>query len=369
MGKKFLIIDDSALMRRVISDIIKQNSEYEVLELATNGLEGFDRLVAKPGYYDLVILDINMPKMNGLEMLDMLRKNHMNETVVVVSTVAKEGAAETMKALELGAIDFLTKPENFYEVKSDMFKDKLMALIEVVTGKDLNKKNLIATPKITNKPKTAEIPRTVAPATTVKKVNTPEAKGNKIIALACSTGGPKSLQSVIPLLPEKLDAPVVLVQHMPKGFTLSLAKRLDMLSKVNVKEAEDGEVLKKGWVYIAPGGMHITVAYENKQHVIRYDDRPALDGLKPCANVMYESLINSNYEHITCVVLTGMGADGTKGIKALKESGKNLYVISQDAESSVVYGMPRAVFEAGLTNEVQPLEKIAESTAKNVGVH
>lgn len=365
MGKKFLIIDDSALMRRVISDIIKQNSDYEVLDMAVNGLEGFDRLVSRPGYYDLIILDINMPKMNGLEMLEMLRKNHMNETVVVVSTVAKEGAAETMKALELGAIDFLTKPENFYEVKSDSFKDNLMALIEVVTGRDLNKKNLIpaSKPVVREKTPVRAVPR--------KMVNepTPLAKGSKVVALACSTGGPKSLQSVIPLLPENLDAPVVLVQHMPKGFTLSLSKRLDLLSKVSVKEAEDGDVLKKGCVYIAPGGMHIRVVYENNRHVIRYDDSPSLEGVKPCANIMYESLKESNYEHITCIVLTGMGADGTKGIRALKESGKSIYVISQDAESSVVYGMPRAVFEAGLTNEVQPLEKIAESIAKNVGVH
>lgn len=364
MGKKFLIIDDSALMRRVISDIIKQNSDYEVLDLAVNGLEGFDRLVSRPGYYDLVILDINMPKMNGLEMLEMLRKNCMNETVVVVSTVAKEGAVETMKALELGAIDFLTKPENFYEVKSDSFRTSLMALIEVVTGKDLNKKNLISTPKPALRVTTTDRP---VPKRTGKTV-TPLAKGSKIVALACSTGGPKSLQSVIPLLPENLDAPVVLVQHMPKGFTLSLSKRLDALSKVTVKEAEDGDILNKGCVYIAPGGMHIRVVYENNRHIIRYDDGPSLEGVKPCANIMYESLKNSCYEHITCVVLTGMGADGTKGIRALKEAGKDIYVISQDAESSVVYGMPRSLFEAGLTNEVQPLEKIADSIAKNVGV-
>lgn len=370
MGKKFLIIDDSALMRRVISDIIKQNSDYEVLDLATNGLEGFDRLVLKPGYYDLIILDINMPKMNGLELLEMLQKNNMNETVVVVSTVAKEGAAETMKALEFGAIDFLTKPENFYEVKSDTFKEKLMSLIHIVTGKELNKKNLITAPKVEVK---REIPikkveQTVKPLK-VSSAATPAAKGNKLIALACSTGGPKSLQSVIPYIPENIDAPVVIVQHMPKGFTLSLANRLNTLSKITVKEAEDGDVLMKGHAYIAPGGMHIRVVYENGKHVIRFDNRPAIEGLKPCANIMYESLIETQYEHITCVVLTGMGADGTKGIKALKEGKKKLYVISQDAESAVVYGMPRAVYEAGLSDEVQSLEKVSESITKNVGVH
>ena len=380
MGKKFLIIDDSALMRRVISDIIQNNSDCEVLDFATNGLEGFDRLVAHPGYYDLVILDINMPKMNGLEMLELLYKNRMHETVVVVSTVAKEGAAETLRALELGAVDFLTKPENFYEVKGEGFKTNLIALIELVTGKDLNK-NLLTKPVITSSRRTEiakpEIrqPEIRRPERT--KSDTPErlvrkqpetVKGSKLVALACSTGGPKSLQQVIPLLPKNLDAPVVLVQHMPKGFTASLASRLDSLSEIAVEEASDGRALEKGHVYIAPGGMHIRIECEKGGHVIRFDDRPAVDGLKPCANVMYESLKQTQYEHITCVVLTGMGADGTKGIKGLKESGKSLHVISQNADTCVVYGMPRALYEAGLSDEVQPLEDVAESIIKNVGV-
>lgn len=371
MGNKFLIIDDSALMRRVISDIIKQNCEYEVLDLATNGLEGLDRLVARPGYYDLIILDINMPKMNGLEMLAMLQKNKMNETVVVVSTVAKEGAVETMKALEMGAVDFLTKPENFYEVKSDSFKEALVRLISTVTGKDFNKKNLVSTPDkahAAGKPVVNSV-RKVAAAGDFRKVNAPLASGNKIIALACSTGGPKSLQSVIPLIPANIDAPIVMVQHMPKGFTLSLANRLDGLSNVKVKEAEDGDVLEKGHVYIAPGGKHIKVQYINNRHVIKFHDAPAVEGLRPCANIMYESLCESMYDYVTCVVLTGMGADGTKGITAIKKSNKKMYVIGQDEESSVVYGMPRALYEAGLTDEVVPLDKIAERIIKNVGVH
>ena len=156
MGRKFLIIDDSALMRRVISDIIKQNSEYEVLDTAGNGLEGLDRLIAHPSYYDLIILDINMPKMNGLEMLEALSRNHMHETVVVVSTVAKEGAKETLKALELGAVDFLTKPENFYEVKGTGFRDNLLSLIDVVTGADINRQ-LISKPVITGTVKPQEL--------------------------------------------------------------------------------------------------------------------------------------------------------------------------------------------------------------------
>lgn len=368
MGKKFLIIDDSALMRRVISDIIKENSDdVEALDTAINGLEGFDKLVSKPGYYDLVILDINMPKMNGLELLEMLQKSGMNETVVVVSTVAKEGAAETIKALELGAIDFLKKPENFYEVKGEGFRTELLKLIDVVTGSYLNKKNLIPRKKGRTPVITPVKNRVVTQ--TAKTITGSKTKNHmKVVAIACSTGGPKSLQQVIPYLDEKLDAPVVLVQHMPKGFTLSLANRLNMLSKVKVKEASDGDILEKGCVYIAPGGMHIKVRYEHGNHVIRFHDVPSIDGLKPCANVMYESLKDSAFDEIVCVVLTGMGADGTKGIEALKESGKNIYVISQDEKSCVVYGMPRSIYEAGMSDEVKSLSKIAESINKKVGV-
>lgn len=374
-------------MRRVISDIIKQNSEYEVLDFAVNGVEGLDKLVLHPGYYDLVILDINMPKMNGLELLEMLQKNRMHEAVVVVSTVAKEGAKETMRALELGALDFVTKPENFYEVKGEGFRSHIINMIEVVTGKDLNRKSLTAAPgAVSSKPllknmmteprkNSASASRQSVPkpssgdmdAVLKKAVNVKKGKA-KIVAIACSTGGPKSLQQVIPLLPANLDAGVVLVQHMPKGFTASLASRLNTLGSIKVTEAADGDIVEKGHVYIAPGGMHIKVEKTSAGHIIRYSDEPPVDALKPCANIMYESLKDSDFDEITCVVLTGMGADGTKGIKALAEAHRKIYVIGQDADSCVVYGMPRSVAEAGLVDEVRPLEQIAESIIKNVGV-
>lgn len=374
-------------MRRVISDIIKQNSEYEVLDFAVNGVEGLDKLVLHPGYYDLVILDINMPKMNGLELLEMLQKNRMHEAVVVVSTVAKEGAKETMRALELGALDFVTKPENFYEVKGEGFRSHIINMIEVVAGKDLNRKSLTAAPgAVSSKPllknmmteprkNSASASRQSVPkpssgdmdAVLKKAVNVKKGKA-KIVAIACSTGGPKSLQQVIPLLPANLDAGVVLVQHMPKGFTASLASRLNTLGSIKVTEAADGDIVEKGHVYIAPGGMHIKVEKTSAGHIIRYSDEPPVDALKPCANIMYESLKDSDFDEITCVVLTGMGADGTKGIKALAEAHRKIYVIGQDADSCVVYGMPRSVAEAGLVDEVRPLEQIAESIIKNVGV-
>lgn len=382
MGRKFLIIDDSALMRRVISDIIKADSEYEVLDYAANGVEGFDRLVSHPGYYDLVILDINMPKMNGLEMLEMLQKNHMEESVVVVSTMAKEGAKETIRALELGALDFVTKPENFYEVKGEGFRTNMLRMIELVTGGDFNKKNLASAGnrhKSSHSRKKSEVQitdnsrkeETAATKDAGKPViGSVKNKKNmtKVVAMACSTGGPKSLQQVIPLLPGNLDAGVVLVQHMPKGFTASLASRLNALSEIEVSEAVDGEPIRKGHVYIAPGGMHIRIEKQGGEYIIKYHDVPPVEGLKPCANIMYDSLKNTDFDEITCVVMTGMGSDGTKGIKSLSESNKNIHVISQSAESCVVYGMPRTVAEAGLSDEVKSLDEIAESIIKNVGV-
>ncbi len=387
MAKKILIIDDSALMRRVISDIIKTNKQYEVADFATDGLDGFDKIVSHPKLYDAIILDINMPKMNGLELLEMLQKNRIQETVIVVSTVAKEGAKETIKALELGAFDFVTKPENFIEAKGENFKQRILDMLEVATASS-TKASVISSMPITqsintkattmrtfvtakNERSTGVSERTkVQPAMTVRMSDHnlyKKDKVNRIVALACSTGGPKSLQQVIPYLPADMDAGMVVVQHMPAGFTKSLAMRLNEISKVKVKEAEDGDIVEKGTVYIAPGGRHMRLTRAGSTAKVVLSDEPPVDALRPCANVMYESLKDSPYDEIVCVVLTGMGADGTKGIKLLKEK-KKLHVISQDEASSIVYGMPRSVAEAGLTDEVKPLEEIADAITRNTGV-
>ena len=387
MAKKILIIDDSALMRRVISDIIKSNKQYEVADFATDGLDGFDKIVSHPKLYDAIILDINMPKMNGLELLEVLQKNRIQETVIVVSTVAKEGAKETIKALELGAFDFVTKPENFIEAKGVGFKQRILDMLEIATASN-TKASVIGSMPITqsintkattmrtfvtakNERSTATVgSRPAQPAMSVKMSDHnlyKRDKANRLVALACSTGGPKSLQQVIPYLPADLDAGMVVVQHMPAGFTKSLAMRLNEISKVTVKEAEDGDIVEKGTVYIAPGGRHMRLSRSGSSVKVVLSDEPPVDALRPCANVMYESLKDSPYDEIVCVVLTGMGADGTKGIKLLKEK-KNIHVISQDEASSIVYGMPRSVAEAGLTNEVKPLEEIADAITRNTGV-
>lgn len=397
MAKKILVIDDSALMRRVISDIINEGDDYEVAAIAKDGVEGFDLIVSNPNLYSAVILDINMPKMNGLELLKELQKNRIEQTVIVVSTVAKQGAKETIQALEYGAFDFVTKPENYLETKGVAFKEAIHKMLDIATSSRASIERtrvvrsrttpLSATSRTTttsrlgqnssnadrasaiNALRQRSMERNVAPAK-IEASSLRNVKKNKkkIVALACSTGGPKSLQQVIPVLPKSLDCGVVVVQHMPAGFTASLAQRLDEMSQVKVKEAAQGDIIKKGVVYIAPGGFHLKIVKAGIEYKIDLNKEPAIEGLRPCANIMYESLENSDFDEITCVVLTGMGADGTKGIKGLVDKKKKIYVIAQDEDSCVVYGMPKAIAKTGLVNEVVPLNRIANSITKNVGV-
>ena len=247
--KKILIIDDSALMRRVLSDIIQSDTRFTVGDVASNGLEGFDLITRDQANYDAVILDINMPKMNGIEFLETLEKHHIRTKVIVVSTIAKEGAKETIQALELGAFDFVTKPESFYEVKSNQFKEKILRCLcaAMKLEDDLSYSSVETTKEIppleqkTNRAKPLE-PVIIQP---IKRSSNKMSGTNKLIALACSTGGPKALQSVVPLLPENMDCSMLIVQHMPAGFTKSLAQCLNEMSHITVKEAEDGEVIQK----------------------------------------------------------------------------------------------------------------------------
>ncbi len=352
MKKNILVVDDSALMRRAICDIINESNEFEVTDTCKDGLEAYEKL--KYNKYDVVLLDLNMPRMNGLELLKKLQEENIRATVIVVSSLAKEDAPITIQALEYGALDFLTKPENILETKRAQFRRNLENIVAFAATRSKKK-----APGALSKPSSA-----------VKKVPhiKPTADSRKLVAIASSTGGPKALQSVIPLLDRRIDAPVLLVQHMPMGFTKSMAERLNELSKVEVKEAEDNDILQKGCVYVAPGGYHLEVtAMRDGNHKIHLSDAPAIGGLRPCANVMYESLKKSAYDQIICVVLTGMGADGKDGIRKLNRA-KPIYVIAQDEPTCVVYGMPKAVADIGLTDEIVPLTNISKRIINQVGV-
>lgn len=372
MGKKILIIDDSALMRRVLSDIINSDDRFTVLDKAVNGLEALDLIIRNTNKYDAVILDINMPKMNGLEFLEQIVKKGIKITVIVVSTVAKEGAKETIRALELGAFDFVTKPDSFIEAKGNNFKDKILECLALATKTNLIKGQNLIDSKRHERERQNDI-KSISPNKTnnirkrVGNMNV-QTNGVKLVALACSTGGPRALQSVITKLPPDFNAPVLVVQHMPEGFTNSLAQRLNELSELTVKEAEHDEVLKKGFVYIAKGGSQMRLLRSRTgEYKLSVTVEAARNGLKPCADILYESLIDTDFDEITCVVLTGMGGDGTKGIMKLNEK-KKIYVIAQDEATSTVYGMPKIIKEAGLTDEIVALNRVSEAMIKNVGV-
>lgn len=387
--KNILLVDDSALMRRVLSDIINANGGLNVEHIACDGVEAL-KILDSGVKVDAIVLDINMPNMNGIEFLRVLNKRGQKEQVLIVSTLARDGGKETIEALELGAFDFVTKPSSLAKAKGPSFARRIVSMLRIATG--LSEENLtqerevktessieatevskgMQTHQIQQKPRLHKPERTFVGSLrgdVSLHSQKPLGRGaRKIVALACSTGGPKALQSVIPKLPGNLDAAVILVQHMPEGFTGSLAKRLDELSSVHVKEAEHGEVLQKGVVYIARGGSQMRLKEKSKQsHVLSVTVEEARNALKPCADIMYESLMDTTFDEVTCVIMTGMGSDGTQGILQLEKTNK-IYVIAQDQKSSTVYGMPKAIAEADAVDEVVPLEQIADAIAKHVGV-
>lgn len=381
MTKKVLIIDDSALMRRVLSDIIEADKRFVVDSTAIHGLDALDKIVKEPKRFDIAILDINMPKMNGIEFLEHIEKLNLPLKVIVVSTVAKEGAKETIRCLELGAFDFVTKPESFIEARGDDFRLKILQKLCIAAGFDEDVK-LPVVSNVERKHISDDIQKRGGVTVNSQQISALRTGGlkvdrkpyksagktaRKIVALACSTGGPKALNCLIPMLPKNLNAPVLIVQHMPEGFTNSLAQRLDELSEIHVKEAEHDEMIQKGIVYIAKGGNQLRLKQNGINNLLQVTVEEARNGLKPCADIMYESLLECEFDEIICVVLTGMGADGTMGISQLNDK-KNIYVISQTKDTCIVYGMPKVVAEAGLSDEVVPLEKIAESITKIVGV-
>ena len=379
--KKVLVVDDSALMRRVISDIINKDEEFHTEHSARDGLEALKLL--EQNDFDAIVLDIIMPRMNGIDFLKEVNERGYTAKIIIVSTIARKGAGETIEALELGAFDFVTKPGNLREAKSGEFAAKVLSRLYLAMGMEWNNilSGEIEAPEQvlrrmrrsdeseiqehSERLETTEYkPEKRLPRSSMVNVNA----SGKLVALACSTGGPKALQQVIPKLPENLDAAVVLVQHMPVGFTASLSARLNEMSEIRVREAQDGEVLQKGTVYIAKGGSQMRVIEKNRhEFVLSVREEGARNGLKPCADILYESLRESSFEDITCVIMTGMGADGTKGILQLKETNK-IYVIAQNAESSTVYGMPKAIAESGAADEIKDLDLIADAIIKHVGV-
>jgi two-component system chemotaxis response regulator CheB len=338
---RVLVVDDSAFMRNALSNMLSSDPQVRVIGTAKNGVEAIAKVkTLKP---DIVTLDVEMPRMDGIEALTHI----MNENplpVVMVSSLTTEEASVTFEALELGALDFI--PKNLADLSVNILKIKSV-LIEKI--KQLAAVNVRMKPQVIGEaPEGPQLEQPVR-VTGERRIG--------IMAIGTSTGGPKALQSIVPLMPVNFPVPIVIAQHMPPSFTGPFAERLNQLSKITVKEAGNGETLKHGVAYIAPGGGHMrvrkvgaieTVAEisEDKEEFIY---RPSVDALMQSASESYPG-------RALAVILTGMGTDGIKGIAALKESGGRVF--AQSEESCVVYGMPKAVVDLGLADKVLPLEDI-----------
>ncbi len=345
-----LVVDDSAFMRKMLTDILDSTGDIRVTGTARNGLEALDKIKEiKP---DVITLDVHMPSMDGLRCLKEIQK--ITDTpVIMLSSLTVDGGKATIEALESGAIDFITKPAGLFEISG---KEKREEIIEKIRmAYDVLKKR-------------QDRKRGCKPASTAeqKKNTTDELK--TLIVIGTSTGGPKALQEVIPYFPEDISAAVLIVQHMPPGFTKSLAERLNTLSGINVKEGEDGEIIRPGYAYIAPGDFHMEVDRgKDGTMKIRTTKGKPMGGHRPAVNVLMDSIARTGFPNVIGVIMTGMGSDGKEGVVKIKES-NNAIIICQDEISCVVYGMPKSAISTGMVDAIVPLKEIAGVIVKYMGV-
>ncbi|MBN1301156.1 MAG: chemotaxis response regulator protein-glutamate methylesterase [Melioribacteraceae bacterium] len=347
---KVIIVDDSAFMRKSLSIMLESDDSIEIIAAAKDGLEGYELI--KKLRPDIVTLDIEMPRMDGLTALKKIMTD-CPTPVLMVSSLTTEGAESTIKAMEYGAIDFIPKELSYVNVNIIKIKDDLIKKIKAIVQhkrslERLERLKRIQSPKV---------------AGTILHSNTIPVSDYRAVALGISTGGPLSLQKVIPSISENINVPVFVVQHMPPKFTRSLADRLDNLSKLKVKEAEDEETVEKNTVYIAPGGFHMMVKTNQKNiPVIKIAERPIDTLHKPSVDVMMNSVVEIYGKKTLAIIMTGMGKDGLEAMKKLKSLGGTC--IAQDERTSIVYGMPKAIVDAGIADAVLGLEQISENINK-----
>jgi len=331
-----LIVDDSAIMRKLITDILKKDPDIEVVGQASNGREAIEK--AKQLKPEVITLDIEMPEMDGLTALSILKKELPNSKIIMFSSLTQEGAKATLEALAKGAFDFVPKPSTKSFLESvKKIENELIPKIKAAGDLPEHK-----------------ICRTFFQATKAKL----RAGLYKVLGIGVSTGGPQTLLEIFREMPANFPAPILIVQHMPPLFTKQLAERLDKVTPLKVKEAEDGEPVREGFVYIAPGDYHMTVSAENREKRIRLNQGPPVNNCRPAVDVLFNSLAEVYNGTCLALVLTGMGKDGAEGAKKIKAKGGA--VLAQDAKSSVVFGMPRAVIEAGVADEILNLSEISK---------
>ncbi|WP_265820600.1 protein-glutamate methylesterase/protein-glutamine glutaminase [Geovibrio ferrireducens] len=349
---KVVIVDDSAFMRKAIESMLAKDSEIEIVGQGRNGLDAVE--MARNLKPDVMTLDIEMPRMDGLSALEKIMSENPLP-VIMVSSLTTEGAEATMKALDLGAVDFIPKEKSFASFGVMNIEDDLRNKIKQFARRTNLMRRL--RPASFARPAAAGAPSGGLQAPAAPAGKTVSKPGHKrIVIIGTSTGGPQSLQKVIPRLPGDIGVPIVVVQHMPPNFTQSLAQRLNSLSKLNVIESQGNEKLEPNTVYIAKGGQHLRIKKIGANYVTELNSDAGGHLHVPSVDVTAASVAEAAGKDALGVIMTGMGADGKKGLQLLKLKGGN--VIAQDEESSIVYGMPRAVVEAGIADEIVSLDDI-----------
>lgn len=347
---RVLVVDDSAFMRKILSDLLCQDPGIAVVGTARNGQ---DALVKRRALHpDVITLDIEMPELDGLGCLARLM-DEQPVPVVMVSSLTQAGAEATLRALDLGAVDFLAKPSGAISLDMATVADELRAKVKVAARARLRPGRCPAVGAPTT---TAPTP-TAVPSAIPTEVTASQPRprhGQKVVVIGCSTGGPGALNDLIPRLPADLGAAVLVVQHMPPGFTRSLAQRLNDLSPLQVSEAADGDRYEPGKVLIAPGGFHMLVAQGDR---ITLESGPPLHGVRPAVDITLRSVTQQHGAATIGVILTGMGYDGARAMLELQKAGGR--TIAEHQSTCVVYGMPRAVVELGAASVVAPLPEIS----------
>ena len=340
---KVLIVDDSAFMRNAISSMLSSDPDIKIVGTARDGQEAIDKAaILKP---DVVTMDIEMPKMDGITALRHLMEKHP-VPVIMVSSLTTEGAKDTLTALELGAVDFI--PKNLADLSLNIVKIKevLIDKIKQIGRKDIRK--ILAK-------KTSELKISQPPL----KITSTSSGSRRIglVAIGTSTGGPGALHQIIPQIPKNFPVPIVIVQHMPATFTKPFAERLNQLSNITVKEAEDGEPLKPGLALVAPGKGHMRLKRRGIETIANTTTATEDFIYRPSVDALMLSVAECYPGRALGVILTGMGNDGLKGFTAHKMSGGKVF--AQDEKTCVVFGMPKVIIEAGLADKVLPLDEIA----------
>jgi len=378
MNLKVLVADDSILYRRVIADVLKSLPGVEVVGAVSNGRQTLQRI--KELQPDLVTLDMEMPELDGLGVLEALRgQNGSSPMVIVVSALTRHGGQLTLRALEKGAFDFITKPDTASaQLGVDAIRRELAPRVRAVANRLevrnilRNKPNAPAAPSPgpsngnSAGPKSTAASAAAGPDAIVGRMNrlvSPQKP--ELVLIGVSTGGPNALARVLPQLPGNLGVPVLIVQHMPPIFTQSLAESLAAKSALKVREAGPDEVVMPNTAYIAPGGKHMRLqARAGSAPILQITDDPPENNCRPAVDYLFRSVANQLPGRAMAVILTGMGSDGTLGLRLLKRSG--CLAIAQDEATCVVYGMPKSAVEAGVVDVVLPLDAIANRIAAAV---